>query len=178
MIHSSIHQKRNQYFGTNIRNGVCRVWWPTRPQLIHTIGQVYTYEIPMGNRVRIVASQTHTRLPNRWRFCPISIPMGTIFVPYPYPNRGIPHGLAGIGSPLTSLLSVGRWSFQQQSRLDARAPVRWAQSGPSVSDRARGIHRWQHRIRTTDLKMCGRHGILVYLHLRSNMDRTLMIRRL
>jgi hypothetical protein len=29
--------------------------------------------------------------------------MGTIFVPYPYPNRGIPHGLAGIGSPLTSL---------------------------------------------------------------------------
>jgi transposase InsO family protein len=29
--------------------------------------------------------------------------MGTIFVPYPYPNRGIPHGLSGIGSPLTSL---------------------------------------------------------------------------
>jgi hypothetical protein len=26
--------------------------------------QVYTYEIPMGNRVRIIASQTHTRLPN------------------------------------------------------------------------------------------------------------------
>jgi hypothetical protein len=57
----------------------------------------------MGNRVRIIASQTHTRLPNGWRFCPISIPMGTIFVPYPYPNRGINHGLAGIGSPLTSL---------------------------------------------------------------------------
>jgi hypothetical protein len=65
--------------------------------------QVYTYEIPMSNRVRIIAFQTHTRLPNGWRFCPISIPMGTIFVPYPYPNRGIPHGLAGIGSPLTSL---------------------------------------------------------------------------
>jgi hypothetical protein len=65
--------------------------------------QMYTYEIPMGNRVWIIASQTHTRLPNGWRFCPISIPMGTIFVPYPYPNRGIPHGLAGIGSPLTSL---------------------------------------------------------------------------
>jgi hypothetical protein len=30
--------------------------------------------------------------------------MGTIFVSYPYPNRRIPHGLAGIGSPLTSLL--------------------------------------------------------------------------
>jgi hypothetical protein len=29
--------------------------------------------------------------------------MGTIFVPYPYPNRGIPHGLSGIGSPLTFL---------------------------------------------------------------------------
>jgi hypothetical protein len=66
--------------------------------------QVYTYEIPMGNRVRIIASQTHTRLPNGWRFCPISIPVGTIFVSYPYPNRGIPHGLAGIGSPLTSLV--------------------------------------------------------------------------
>jgi hypothetical protein len=68
--------------------------------------QVYTNEIPMGNRVRIIAYQTHTRLPNEWRFCPISIPMGTIFVPYPYPNRGIPHGLAGIGSPLTSLVLV------------------------------------------------------------------------
>jgi hypothetical protein len=68
--------------------------------------QVYTYEIPMGNRVRIIASQTHTRLPNGWRFCPISIPMGTIFVPYPYPNRGIPHGLSGIGSPLTSLITL------------------------------------------------------------------------
>jgi hypothetical protein len=29
--------------------------------------------------------------------------MGTIFVSYPYLNRGIPYGLAGIGSPLTSL---------------------------------------------------------------------------
>jgi hypothetical protein len=58
----------------------------------------------MGNRVWIIAPQTHTRLPNGWRFCPISIPMGTIFVPYSYPNRGIPHGLAGIGSPSTSLL--------------------------------------------------------------------------
>ena len=71
--------------------------------------QVYTYEIPMGNRVRIIASQTHTRLPNGWRFCPISIPMGTIFVPYPYPNRGIPHKLAGIGSPLTSLILARTW---------------------------------------------------------------------
>jgi hypothetical protein len=62
--------------------------------------QVYTYEIPMGNRVRIIASQTHTRLPNGRRFCLISIPMGTIFVPYPYHNRRIHHGLAGIGSPI------------------------------------------------------------------------------
>jgi hypothetical protein len=37
--------------------------------------QSYTYEILMGNRVRIIASQTHTRLPNGWNFCPISIPM-------------------------------------------------------------------------------------------------------
>jgi hypothetical protein len=66
-------------------------------------GQVYTYEILMGNRVWIIAFQTHTRLPNGWRFCPISIPMGTIFVSYPYPNREIPHGLASIRSPLISL---------------------------------------------------------------------------
>jgi hypothetical protein len=32
--------------------------------------------------------------------------MGTIFVSYPYPNRGIPHGLTGIGSPLTSLVTT------------------------------------------------------------------------
>jgi hypothetical protein len=29
--------------------------------------------------------------------------METIFVSYPYPNRGILHGLAGIGFPLSSL---------------------------------------------------------------------------
>jgi hypothetical protein len=68
------------------------------------IGQVYTYEIPMGNRVQIIASQNHTRLPNGWRFCPIFIPMRTIFVPYLYPNRGIPHGLGGYRVPLTSLI--------------------------------------------------------------------------
>jgi hypothetical protein len=66
-------------------------------------GQVYAYKILMGNRVWVIASQTHIRLPNGWIFCPISIPMGTIFVSYPYPNRGIPHRLSGIGSPLTSL---------------------------------------------------------------------------
>jgi hypothetical protein len=74
--------------------------------------QVYTYEIPMGNRVQIIASRTHICLPNGWRFCPISILMGTIFVLYPYPNRGIPHELAGIGSPLTSLLQAFRPVFK------------------------------------------------------------------
>jgi hypothetical protein len=73
------------------------------------IGQMYTSEIHMGKRVRIIASQTHTHLPNGWRFCPISIPMGIIFVPYPYPNRGIPHGLSGIGSLLTSLHVGSVW---------------------------------------------------------------------
>jgi hypothetical protein len=38
--------------------------------------------------------------------------MGTIFVPYPYPNRGIPHGLAGIGSPLTSLIRTVKARFK------------------------------------------------------------------
>jgi hypothetical protein len=42
-------------------------------------------------------------LSNEWRFCLISILMGTIFVSYSYPNRGIPHGLTGIGSLLTPL---------------------------------------------------------------------------
>jgi hypothetical protein len=32
------------------------------------IVQMYTYKIPMDNRVRIIAYQTHTRLPNEWRF--------------------------------------------------------------------------------------------------------------
>jgi hypothetical protein len=78
-------------------------------------GQVYVYEIPMGNRVWIIASQTHTRLPNGWGFCPISIPMGTIFVSYPYPNRVIPHGLSGIGSPLTSLGGINCNSRQNKN---------------------------------------------------------------
>jgi hypothetical protein len=59
----------------------------------------------MGNRVRIITFQIYIRLPNGWRFCPVSIPMRTIFVTYPYPNRGIPHGLAGIVSPLSSLIN-------------------------------------------------------------------------
>jgi hypothetical protein len=70
----------------------------------------------MGNRVRIIAYQTHTRLPNGWRFCPISIPMGTIFVSYPYLNRGIPHGLASIGSPLTSLAGPGHGTMAGKSQ--------------------------------------------------------------
>jgi hypothetical protein len=80
--------------------------------------QVYTYKIPMGNRVRIIASQTHTRLPNGWRFCPISISMDTIFVSYLYPNRGIPHGLTGIGSPLTSVIETQQ-CLRQTSILGA-----------------------------------------------------------
>jgi hypothetical protein len=78
----------------------------------------------MGNRVRIIASQTHTRLPNGWRFCPIFIPMGTIFVPYPYPNRGIPHGLSGIGSPLTSL-------SETQHAMHTMLENNWAATGVS-----------------------------------------------
>jgi hypothetical protein len=81
--------------------------------------QVYTYEISMGNQVRIIASQNHTHLPNGWRFCLISILMGTIFVTYPYPNRGIPHRLTGIGSPLTSLLVVHSYShLKHYSRVE------------------------------------------------------------
>jgi hypothetical protein len=72
----------------------------------------------MGNRVRIIASQTHTRLPNGWRFCPISISMDTIFVSYLYPNRGIPHGLTGIGSPLTSVIETQQ-CLRQTSILGA-----------------------------------------------------------
>jgi hypothetical protein len=80
----------------------------------------------MGNRVWIIASQTHTCLPNGWRFCPISIPMGTIFVSYPYPNRGIPHGLAGIGSPLTSLLVAWFNDRHAQAKAMQTRCQRWA----------------------------------------------------
>jgi hypothetical protein len=80
----------------------------------------------MGNRVWIIASQTHTCLPNGWRFCPISIPMGTIFVSYPYPNRGIPHGLAGIGSPLTSLLVAWFNDRHAQAKAMQTRRQRWA----------------------------------------------------
>jgi hypothetical protein len=99
----------------------------------------------MGNRVRIIASQTQTRLPNGWRFCPISIPMGTIFVSYPYPNRGIPHGLAGIGSPLTSLLRRRRRSSSvhpARGRHRATSGDSYVRLGPGyggVRDR-----RWRH----------------------------------
>jgi hypothetical protein len=59
--------------------------------------------LSIGNRVRMIACQTHTHLPYGWGFCPIFITIGTIFVTYPNPNREISHGLAGIRSPLTSL---------------------------------------------------------------------------
>jgi hypothetical protein len=60
--------------------------------------------------------------------------MGTIFVPYPYPNRGIPHGLVGIGSPLTSLGVASH--FPEGEEFSVKCPgapdtVRWCteQSG-------------------------------------------------
>jgi hypothetical protein len=84
----------------------------------------------MGNRVRIIPSQ-HTRLPNGWRFCPISIPMNTIFVPYPYPNRGIPHGLVGIGSPLTSLGAMEKIREEMTELFRDRLGVSVARVGQS-----------------------------------------------
>jgi hypothetical protein len=93
----------------------------------------------MGNRVRVITSQTHTRLLNGWRFCLISISMGIIFIPYLYPNRGIPHGLSGIGSPLTSLLVAGRSrSAVLLAATDTGPPPRVHIYLPSATAEARG----------------------------------------
>jgi hypothetical protein len=47
-------------------------------------------------------------IPDGEKFSPIYIPMGIIFVPSPSPNRGIPRGESGIGSPLPSLPGTTR----------------------------------------------------------------------
>jgi hypothetical protein len=52
--------------------------------------------------------------------------MGKIFVSYPYPNKGIPHGLAGIGSPLTSLGYRVPSTAGMQGKGMARAALRTA----------------------------------------------------
>jgi hypothetical protein len=87
----------------------CWAWWSARLDLNSFIQtrQVYTYETPMCNRIWIIDSQTIPVYPMSGDFVPYPYP---IFVSYSYPNRGIPHGLVGIGSPLTSLhwMPVGR----------------------------------------------------------------------
>jgi hypothetical protein len=79
----------------------------------------------MGNRVRIIASQTHIHLPNGWRFCPISIPMGIIFVPYPYPNRGILYRLASMGPINISNPALARL-MRGAGSGEAKANYGWA----------------------------------------------------
>jgi hypothetical protein len=90
--------------------------------------QVYTYEISMGNRVRIIAFQTHTRLPNGWRFCPISILMGTIFVSYPYPNREFATGWRVLG-PIDISTCVRMYRYH----LSAPAPTKFDRSPSGVA---------------------------------------------
>jgi hypothetical protein len=46
----------------------------------------------------------HPRLPVGEEIFPVYIPVGEEISPSPSPNRGIPHGESGIGSPLPSLL--------------------------------------------------------------------------
>jgi hypothetical protein len=100
------------------------------------------------------------------------------------------HAIGGLRSSATAVLGVtvltpptlvgsaaGHRSARVRSLLDARVPVRWGQSGPSDSDRAHGIHSGQHKIRAADLKSCGHHRILVYLHLRSNLGTRSRIQR-
>jgi hypothetical protein len=41
--------------------------------------------------------------PDGDKFFPVFFPVGIKFSPSPSPNRGIPHGESGIGSPLPSL---------------------------------------------------------------------------
>ena len=65
------------------------------------------YKLPAGTQVWIVCPRTHTRIPNRQRFLPISIPVGEELFPYP-PLYGVKH----IGSRILGIhrhlyLSVG-----------------------------------------------------------------------
>ena len=46
------------------------------------------------------------RLPVRGEIFPVYIPVGEEISPSPSPNRGIPRGESGIGSPLPSLVVV------------------------------------------------------------------------
>jgi hypothetical protein len=78
----------------------CWAWWPARPQALKASTQSYKQDMC-----------TDMKYPWVIRFgllFPKPIPIyqmgGDIFpYSYPYPNRGIPHRLASIGSPLTSL---------------------------------------------------------------------------
>jgi hypothetical protein len=86
-------------------------------------------------------------------------------------------GIVVLTPPTLVGSATGRRSAHVRPRLDARVPVQWAQSGPSVSDLVHGIHRGQHKIWAAYLKSCGQHRILVYLHLRSNMGARSRIQR-
>jgi hypothetical protein len=75
--------------------------------------------------------------------------MGTIFIPYPYPNREIPHGLAGIGSPLTSLVEAKLATFGNfQGRSAMHRTVRCASGSNGYYD-ANG-HLQRHLMRYSE----------------------------
>jgi hypothetical protein len=63
---------------------------------------------PRGERGWGMFSHPHPRLPVGGEFSPVYIPVGEETPPSPSPNRGIPRGESGIGSPLPSLaVTVG-----------------------------------------------------------------------
>jgi hypothetical protein len=61
---------------------------------------------PRGERGWGMLPHPHPRLPVGEEFSPVYIPVGEETSPSPSPNRGIPHGESGIGSPLPSLVVV------------------------------------------------------------------------
>jgi hypothetical protein len=64
---------------------------------------------PRGERGWGMLPHPRPRLPVGGEIFPVYIPMGEEISPSPSPNRGIPHGESGIGSPLPSLGARGRW---------------------------------------------------------------------
>jgi hypothetical protein len=58
---------------------------------------------PRGERGWGMLPHPRLRLPVGGELFPIYIPVGEETSPSPSPNRGIPHGESGIGSPLPSL---------------------------------------------------------------------------
>jgi hypothetical protein len=83
---------------------------------------------PRGERGWGMLSHPHPHLPVGGEFSPVYIPVGEETPPSPSPNRGIPRGESGIGSPLPSLLTV-KCVYLQNDTGELHEPVTFYDSG-------------------------------------------------